>query len=251
MIVEDASTDLACLSPVAHRLILRDGTHQDAAAPYLQEHSIEVYLNGCKTMALTCVPQFLTELILGRLLTENIIQGTEDVQWLRIPRDGKRADITLRNSNGLPEDRILPHAFAEAASLKPVKPIFWKPEWIFQLADRFANGMPLHTVTWATHSCFLARNGEILFSCEDIGRHHAMDKVIGYALRNDIPLPGCIVYSSGRIPQDMALKAIRAGVPVLVSKAAPTQEAISLANAYGLTLICSARRDSMRQYSGW
>lgn len=251
MIVEDASTDLACLSPVAHRLIFRDGTHQDAAAPYLQEHSIEVYLNGCKTMALTCVPQFLTELILGRLLTENIIQGTEDVQWLRIPRDGKRADITLRNSHGLPEDRILPHAFAEAASLKPVKPIFWTPEWIFQLADRFADGMPLHAATWATHSCFLAQNGKILFSCEDIGRHNAMDKVIGYALRKSIALSDCIVYSSGRIPVDMTVKAIRAGIPVLVSKAAPTQEAIVLANAYGLTLICSARRDSMRQYSGW
>ena len=246
MIIEDASLDLPCLSTIAHRLILRDGTHQDAAAPYLQEHSIEVYLNGCKTMALTCVPQFLTELILGRLLTENIIQGTEDVQWLRISRDGGRVDVTLSN----PGNRILPQNSAETVSLQPVKPIFWKPEWIFQLADRFANGMPLHTVTWATHSCFLARNGEILFSCEDIGRHHAMDKVIGYALRNDIPLPGCIVYSSGRIPQDMALKAIRAGVPVLVSKAAPTQEAIALASAYGLTLICSARRDSMRQYTG-
>ena len=78
-----------------------------------------------------------------------------------------------------------------------------------------------------------------------------MDKVIGYALRKSIALSDCIVYSSGRIPVDMTVKAIRAGVPVLVSKAAPTQEAISLANAYGLTLICSARRDSMRQYSGW
>ena len=246
MIVEDASTDLACLSPVAHRLIFRDGTHQNAQASYLHEHSMDIYLNGCKAMELVCVPQFLPELTLGRLLTKMVIHSTEEIQRLRISRDGGRVDVTLSN----PGNRILPHAFAEAASLKPVKPIFWKPEWIFQLADRFADGMPLHTVTWATHSCFLARNGEILFSCEDIGRHHAMDKVIGYALRNDIPLPGCIVYSSGRIPQDMARKAIRAGVPVLVSKAAPTQEAISLANAYGLTLICSARRDSMRQYTG-
>lgn len=248
MIIEDASLDLPRLSTIAHRLILRDGTHQDAAAPYLLEHSIEVYLNGRKTMALTCVPQFLTELLLGRLLTEAIIQGTEDVQRLRISRDGKRADITLRNWDGHTEARILPPAFA---SLTPVKPISWKPEWIFQLADRFADGMPLHAATWATHSCFLARNEEILFSCEDIGRHNAMDKAIGYALRNGIPLPDCMVYSSGRIPTDMAVKAIRAGIPVLVSKAAPTQEAISLASTYHLTLICSARRDSMRQYTGW
>ena len=239
MIIEDA--DFACLSPVAHRLIFRDGTQQDAVAPYLNEHSMDVFLNGCKAMTLVCVPQFLPELVLGRLLTETIIHGMEDVQQLRISGDGSRADVTLS------ENPILP----EAASLKPVKPIFWKSEWIFQLADRFAQGMPLHAATWATHSCFLARSGEILFSCEDIGRHNAMDKVIGYALRNGIPLSDCMVYSSGRIPKDMAQKAIRAAIPVLVSKAAPTQQAIALANTYGMTLICSARRDSMRQYTGW
>ena len=78
-----------------------------------------------------------------------------------------------------------------------------------------------------------------------------MDKIIGYALRNGIPLSDCMVYSSGRIPKDMAQKAIRAAIPVLVSKAAPTQQAIALANTYGMTLICAARRDSMRQYTGW
>ena len=241
MIIEDA--DFVCLSPVAHRLIFRDGTQQDAVAPYLNEHSMDVFLNGCKAMTLVCVPQFLPELVLGRLLTETIIHGMEDVQQRRVSGDGSRADVTLCN----PEKPILP----EAAALKPVKPIFWKSEWIFQLADRFAQGMPLHAATWATHSCFLARDGEILFSCEDIGRHNAMDKVIGYALRNGIPLSDCMVYSSGRIPTDMAQKAIRAAIPVLVSKAAPTQQAIALANTYGLTLICSARRDSMRQYTGW
>ena len=58
-----------------------------------------------------------------------------------------------------------------------------------------------------------------LFSCEDIGRHNALDKVIGYALRHQIDLTECMVYSSGRIPTDMAMKAIYAGIPVLSSKA--------------------------------
>ena len=117
------------------------------------------------------------------------------------------------------------------------------------MSDTFADGMPLHSVTFATHSCLLARRDEILFSCEDIGRHNALDKVIGYALRHQIDLTECMVYSSGRIPTDMAMKAIYAGIPVLSSKASPTTEAIELAKAYHLTLICAARRDRMKVFS--
>lgn len=117
------------------------------------------------------------------------------------------------------------------------------------MADTFADGMPLHGVTFATHSCLLARRDEILFSCEDIGRHNALDKVIGYALRHQIDLTECMVYSSGRIPTDMAMKAIYAGIPVLSSKASPTTEAIELAKAYRLTLVCAARRDRMKVFS--
>ena len=116
------------------------------------------------------------------------------------------------------------------------------------MADAFAEGTPLHGITFATHSCLLARKDEILFSCEDIGRHNALDKVIGYALRNQIDLHECMVYSSGRIPTDMVMKAITAGIPVLSSKASPTTEAIELATQYDLTLICAARRDRMKVF---
>ena len=127
--------------------------------------------------------------------------------------------------------------------------IFWKPEWIFHMADAFADGSPLHGITFATHSCILAQKDHILFSCEDIGRHNALDKVIGYALRHNIDLHQCMVYSSGRIPTDMTLKVIHAGIPILSSKASPTSEAIDLAKKYHLTLICAARRDRMKVFT--
>ena len=94
------------------------------------------------------------------------------------------------------------------------------------MADAFADGSPLHGITFATHSCILAQKDHILFSCEDIGRHNALDKVIGYALRHNIDLHQCMVYSSGGIPTDMTLKVIHAGIPILSSKASPTSEAI-------------------------
>lgn len=140
--------------------------------------------------------------------------------------------------------------FCDGAPLAPVHPIPWKADWIFSLADRFAAGMPLHGQTWCTHSGFLAQEDRLLFQCEDIGRHNALDKLIGHALCHGIDLTGCIVYSSGRIPVDMAEKAIRAGIPILASKASPTAEAIRLARTYDLTLICGARQDRMKLYAG-
>ena len=129
-----------------------------------------------------------------------------------------------------------------------VTPVFWKPEWIFALADRLREGMPLHRMTKAAHSCFLAGGDELLFQCEDIGRHNAMDKAVGYALRNGINLQKCILYTSGRVPAEIARKAIAARIPVLVSKASPTALAVRIAKDAHLTLICAARSDSMRVY---
>ena len=84
--------------------------------------------------------------------------------------------------------------------------------------------------------------------CEDIGRHNAVDKAVGYALREGVLLSECIIYTSGRAPVDMVQKAIVAGIPVMASKASPTKEAVELARRYGLVLIGNARPDSMKLF---
>ncbi|WP_295999717.1 formate dehydrogenase accessory sulfurtransferase FdhD, partial [uncultured Adlercreutzia sp.] len=80
------------------------------------------------------------------------------------------------------------------------------------------------------------------------GRHNAFDKVVGVALREGIDLRDVMVYSSGRLPVDMVMKAIRAGIPILATKAVPTDETIRLARKYRLTLLCQARPDSVLIY---
>lgn len=278
--------DLDLICGDEHAVIYRDGKTLIRQEAVLVEHLMDVYVNEVLTMKLVCTPENLAELVLGRLCTEGIITKTDDVEMLYVCEHGNRARVVLRceerggaendscrsylNLNPKRTDsdtdynagyveitpscctgnHILNDDFVKAGEVKPVQAIRWKPEWIFDLADRFKQGMPLHNETWATHNCFLSMDGELLFQCEDIGRHNALDKAIGYALRNGADLTKCIVYSSGRIPADMAVKAIRAGIPVLASKAVPTREAIALAKKYNLTLIGAARSDSMKVYAG-
>lgn len=244
------------LETCSYTYIGRDGKVEVETEEVLAEHSVTICINGTPAGNVTCIPEYLELLVLGRLLTEGLLSSMADVAGLEITEDAAQVRVELANQTlSVSAPTLLRgnstgnDAYVISRQMQPVIPIPWKPEWIFGLADYFAAGTPLHEITWATHSCILAQEGNILFTCEDISRHNALDKVIGYALKNGIPLPSCTVYSSGRIPTDMAAKAIRAGIPILVSKASPTAAAVALAKKHRLTLICAARRDRMKVFA--
>lgn len=224
--------------------VLRDGKNVSETKQVLVEHRIDLYINGKYIENMVCSPQYLAEMALGHLCTEGIIEDVEEVKSIRIDETGGRADIEMNSDTFIIEERE-----KRDASMQPVEPIEWKKEWVFALADHFAEGMPIHDKTWGTHSCFLAREGEVLFRCEDLGRHNAIDKVVGYALRRGIDLKKCMIYTSGRTPGDMVKKIIHAKVPVFIAKAVPTTEGLRLAREYRLTLIASARQDLMKVYT--
>lgn len=119
---------------------------------------------------------------------------------------------------------------------------------IFKIVKAFSDDSALHRSTGGTHSCLLAVEERIVYRTEDIGRHNALDKVIGYAFREKLDLAKCIVFTTGRVPTDMVRKAVTAGIPVLVSKAVPTTDAVEMAKKNGLTLICRAWPDSFEVY---
>ena len=227
-------------------LIAADGGKTETEAVLLCEHELSIIVNEQYAMRLTCTDQYLEELVMGRLLTDGFIESAEDVNKIRFCNN--KTEVSVALNNDIRPEGVLNKEKSRRRPLKKLPAPDYKPEWIFSMAKRFEQGTPLHDMTACTHSCILARRGEILFTCEDIGRHNAVDKAVGYGLRSGISLSECILYTSGRVPVDMAEKAIAAGIPILASKSVPTAEAMDLARKYGLLIIGNARQDSMKAF---
>lgn len=216
------------------KIIERNGAVQQGDMTLLKEHKLAVHVNGHRKMELNCSPEKLKELVLGNLLTSGIITRADHVVGIKFSEGDHQADVIIKDNAG---QRREAYSFIYSS-------VEWTSEDIFCLGDYLSRDTPLHRRTGGAHSCFLYRAGEIIFECEDIGRHNAIDKAIGYGLTAGVPLNTCMIYTSGRLIGEMVNKCIAAGIPVMVSKASATVEAVELAKKYGLTLIGRARRDS-------
>jgi FdhD protein len=104
---------------------------------------------------------------------------------------------------------------------------------------------PLYRSTGGAHAAILFdAQGNIIFHCEDMGRHNALDKVIGHTLLSAIPPADKILVSSGRASLEMILKTARIGFPLFVAMSRPTSRAVEAAKFYNITLIDMARRSN-------
>ena len=230
-----------------------DGTVRTEERPLAAEYSFTLRVSGGPFLPLTCTPSHLPEFVLGRLLTENLIRSADDVLELAIDTAQCLADVLLRdfskdcgcssdNGSGKSPD-------AAPASGQPLSP---DTEQILRLSSilDLPSGAPdsLYRLTRSAHSCSLIYRGKPVFTAEDLGRHNAVDKAVGHALLKNIPLPECMLYTTGRMPADMVTKAARAGVPVLISRKSPTAEGLLLAEKHGVRLFGITRDGSVLSY---
>ncbi len=216
-----APAQAACTAP--------DGSAEPVSRCLAREHRLTLCVDGAAFGPLVSTCDRLRELVLGRLCTAGRIAEESDVRSLRFSEEEGRAEVTLRPGAG--GDSV--SALTDHSG--------WRGEDIFRLAKHLRENMPLHDATSGTHGAALLHRGKVLCCCEDIGRHNAIDKAVGAALALGVPLSECVLYTTGRIAVDIVRKTAAAGVPVLVSRALPTAEALALAKSLRLTLIGRAR----------
>ena len=236
--------------------MFRNGETAEEKRAVLREHMLTILVNEQKAFRLVCTKSDLKELVAGRLFTEGIIKGRDDIERLILCRTQNEASVFLSHeveweeagsftgsccSNNVSFVKAKGRREGAPQALSARRP---EPDRVFYLADRFYEDTLLHKKTRGTHSCLLAGDRELLYTCEDIGRHNAVDKAAGYALLHDIDPGECMLFTSGRVPLDMVEKVIAAGIPVLISKSVPTKESVEAAEKHGLTLIWGVTKDS-------
>ncbi len=125
------------------------------------------------------------------------------------------------------------------------------PSVLATLPDTMRDEQRVFSSTGGLHAAALfTADGSLLVVREDIGRHNAVDKVMGWALLNDrVPLAGTVLMVSGRASFELVQKAAMAGVPALAAVSAPSSLAVDLAEEQGITLVGFLRGDSMNVYT--
>jgi FdhD protein len=240
------------------------------------EEPLEIRVNGAAVTVTMRTPGSDIELAQGFLLTEGVITGREDVLTIRYcggrSDDGANTynilDVTLAPGVKTPDLDVTRNFYTTSscgvcgkASLDAVRVIgrFSPGEDPATVAAATLKGMPgqlraaqrVFARTGGLHAAALFdADGTMLVVREDIGRHNAVDKVIGWALEHGrIPLTSSVLLVSGRASFELTQKAVLAGIPVLAAVSAPSSLAASLAEESGVTLVAFLRGDSMNVYT--
>jgi FdhD protein len=259
--------------PVLH---IADGTSRRRPDALAAEEPLELRVDGASLAVTMRTPGHDVELAHGFLLTEGVIGAREDVSTARycdsVDDSGRNTynvlDVALAPCVPPPDDSVERRFYTTSscgvcgkASLDAVRtktrfapgddPVTVSAEVLFGLPDALRAAQAVFETTGGLHAAGLFRaDGTLVVVREDVGRHNAVDKVIGHALLADaIPAAGSVLMVSGRASFELTQKAVMAGIPVLAAVSAPSSLAVELAREVGITLVGFLRGDGCNVYT--
>lgn len=226
------------------------------------EHELAIYLDGGHFISLLCTPRSLHELVVGFLHAEGIVASVADIVHLSIDGPGRQAHVRLRQGERSLDDAMLTVTTAGGRGGKTLQPgrpgrtkglsradLVLDPAQICRQIETFGGKSELFLRTGGAHSCALSDGHDLLLFEDDIGRHNALDKVIGHTLLKNVAVENKVVLTSGRVSSEIVAKVAHRGLGAIISRSAPTSRAIDLAQAVGMTLIGFVRGQSLNVYT--
>ncbi len=265
-----ASRETARSTPVVR---YREGEFTPAVSDEVaHEEPLEIRVEGHSVAVVMRTPGHDRELAAGFALTEGIVRGSAEIFEITSclatnPPTGNVVDIALTNPANFDAAKLSRHIFSSSscgicgkatieAALQQFAPIVERPPIdpavLCGLPEKLGAAQETFQRTGGLHAVALFDlRGNLLLLREDVGRHNALDKLIGHELlAGRFPLGNCILLLSGRVSFEMTQKALAAGIATIAAISAPTSLAVEFAQANNQTLIGFLRGETMNVYTG-
>jgi FdhD protein len=225
------------------------------------EFHLTMVLNKRELVTLLCSPAKLDFLTIGFLYSEGLINSKDVIKDMVLDAERGIIKVTTKEPVQPSEDILSRRIIASsggkgASSSAAIHPqtridsqIHISPPEVLNLIGEFVHRSELFAATGGVHSAALCNTKTILLFSEDIGRHNAIDKIFGECIVKDIPTHDRLLITSGRVSSEIVLKVVKRNIPILISKSAPTNLGVKLANDSGITLIGFVREKRMNAYT--
>lgn len=222
----------------------------------VEEESIKIMLDGRHLVTLLALPGELRELAVGFLICEGVLKGIGDIHSINVREYTVFCESTLNTGElELWKEVRSSGCIGIKSSWDGIEPITsevrMEKEVLLNAIEQIKEKGKIWRRTGGTHSSLICtREGDIVSFCEDVSRACSVDKAAGEALLLEKDLSKCALATTGRLSGGMVAKAARAGIPIVVSKAAPLSTGVLLSKSIGMTLVAFVRNPDLYIYSG-
>lgn len=228
----------------------------------IKEEKVNFHLNGEKFLSVMCIAKYQDAHIVGFLLSEAVVKSFDDISSLKVSEDGLdvyvEANVSKEGYENLFKEKTLTSGCCVGVTGNAQKIFncaFVNSDYtvdantMLDTMRKFSQPSELFDNTGCVHKATLVLEDGESYVAEDIGRHNAIDKVVGLACISKKDIKKSILYASGRLSMEMVVKCVMHKIPIVVSKAAVTFQGIKAANEHGITLVGFARNNKMNIYT--
>jgi FdhD protein len=228
-----------------------------------REFPLTIILNNQELVTLLCSPKDLNYLAIGFLFSEGLLENKDEISKIIVDDQRGVVRVETKTDKALTNEFLFKRlitsgcgrgaSFYSAADVQQQAKVESAMEIstgkVLSLVREFQQRSEIYRTTGGVHSAALCDTQSILVFNEDIGRHNAIDKLFGECVLKDISTDERMVITSGRISSEILLKVARRRIPIIVSKSAPTDLGVKLANNLGVTLLGFARGKRINAYT--
>jgi len=229
----------------------------------VREFPITIVLNNEELVTMLCSPKNLDHLAVGFLFSEGLLESKDEIKNVLVDENRGIVRVNTKEDKDFYNEFLFKRmitsgcgrgaSFYHAADAENREQIESDTKistgQVLTLMKDFQQKSEIFRETGGVHSGALCDTNNILVFMEDIGRHNAIDKIFGKCMMENIPTEGRIVVTSGRVSSEILLKVSRRNIPIIISKSAPTNLGVRLANELGMTLLGFARGKRVNAYT--